>query len=231
MCEYDMCEYDSKHSNRSNRMDETRKMNSNSRAGNDRRRTSLLTAVLIGVVGGMIISYAASMFFDKSETQTSNYRFKHIFKMNVNSFFTADGDFTPGKSMSINPIVTLDATMDGYIVIVVEMPKYNRAGLYEIGSETGDSPDDWTKIEEWSAGDSWFEAYRYDDILSAGAATKPLGTKITMRTMSNADYGRQYADSDNLNINMTAYGCGSDQGESLESVWGTIKSHFGLGQS
>ena len=27
------------------------------------------------------------------------------------------------------------------------------------------------------------------------------------------------------------YGCGSDQGESLESVWGTIKSHYNLGES
>lgn len=195
------------------------------------RRISLLTAVLIGVVGGMIISYAASMFFDKSETQTSNYRFKHIFRTNVNNFFTEDGDFFPGVSKGINPVVTLDATMDGYVVIVVEMPKYNRQGLYEIGSETGDAPDDWTKVEEWSSGDSWFEAYRYDDILSAGTSTKPLGTTITMRSMSNAEYGRQFADSDNLNINMTAYGCGSDQGESLESVWGTIKGHFGLGQS
>lgn len=128
------------------------------------RRISLLTAVLIGVVGGMIIYYAASMFFDKSETQTSNYRFKHIFRTNVNNFFTEDGDFFPGVSKGINPVVTLDATMDGYVVIVVEMPKYNRQGLYEIGSETGDAPDDWTKVEEWSSGDSWFEAYRYDDI-------------------------------------------------------------------
>ena len=206
--------------------------NSNGSTGcGQRRRTSLLTAVLTGIICGMIISYAASMFFDKSETQVSNYRFKHVFKMAVNDFFTADGDFTPGKSKTINPIVTLDATMDGYIVIVVEMPKYNRQGLYEISSEAGDALDDWTLIESWSSGDSWFEAYRYDEILSAGTATKPLGNKITMKAMSNAEYGRQYADSDNLNIKMTAYGCGSDQGETLESAWRTIKSHYGLGQS
>ena len=154
--------------------------------------------------------------------------------MAVNEFFSEAGDFTPGKSKVINPIVTLDATMDGYIVIVVEMPRYNRAGLYEIedassGSSTGGAGDDWTLIESWSSGDSWFEAYRYDEILSAGTATKPLGNKITMRSMTNAEYGRQFSDSDNLNIKMTAYGCGSDQGETLESAWRTIKSHFNLG--
>ena len=203
----------------------------NCSSNSSRGRLSLLTAVLIGVVGGMMISYATSMFFDKSETQTSDYRFKHMFKMAVNDFFTGNGEVSPGQSKSINPVVTLDATMDGFIVIVVEMPKYNRQGLYAISSSTGDSPDDWTLVESWSSGDSWFEAYRYDDVLSAGASTKPLGNKITMRTMSNAQYGQQFADADNLNIKMTAYACGSDQGETLETVWGTIKSHFNLGAS
>ena len=77
------------------------------------------------------------MFFTSSNPQTSNYHFKHIFKMDVNSFFAGDGDFTPGTSKSINPVVTLDATMDGYVVIVVKMPKFNRAGLYVISSSTG----------------------------------------------------------------------------------------------
>ena len=200
---------------------------------NNNRRTSsfssLVTAVFIGIASGMIISYAASMFFTSSEPQTSNYHFKHIFKMDVSSFFAEAGDFTPGMSRSINPVVTLDATMDGFIVIVVEMPKFNRAGLYVISSSTGDSLDDWTLVESWAQGDSWFEAYRYNEVLSAGTSTKPLGNKITMRTMSNAEYGQQFSDADNLNVTMTAYACGIDQGETLENAWGSIKSHFGLG--
>ena len=194
--------------------------------------SSLLTAVCTGIIGGMIISYAASMFFANSEMQTSNYLFKHVFKMDVNGFFSEAGDFTPGQSKSINPIVTLDATMDGFIVIVVEMPKFNRGGLYEIEDDNGsstDSLDYWTKVEAWEVGDSWFEAYRYNDVLSAGTATRPLGTKITMRSMPNAQYGQKFADTDNLNVKMTAYACGSDQGETLETAWGTIKSHFNLG--
>ena len=208
-------------------------MNRASSSSNNRRTSSfpsLVTAVCTGIIGGMIISYAASMFFTSSNPQTSNYHFKHIFKMNVNSFFAEAGDFTPGMSRSINPVVTLDATMDGFIVIVVEMPKYNRAGLYEIGSETsGSSLDDWTLVESWTVGDSWFEAYRYNDVLSAGTSTKPLGNKITMREMTNAQYGQHFADADNLNVTMTAYACGTDQGETLESAWRSIKSHFNLG--
>ena len=52
------------------------------------------------------------------------------------------------------------------------MPKYSSGGLYTINNST-----DWTLAEAWSQGDSWFEAYRYNDTLSAGAATTALGDR------------------------------------------------------
>ena len=188
------------------------------------RKTRSIFWLAIGILAvAGIISYAASMLFYSSNPQRSNYTFSHIFQFSVNEFFTEGGSFTPGVSKNINPIVTSDATIDSYVMIVVEMPKFGRGGLYTI-----ENSDDWSKLESWAQGDSWFEAYMYNDVLSAGAATKPLGDKITMVNMRNAQYG-QYAGADNLNITMTAYACGIDGGESMESAWETIKGHFNLG--
>lgn len=77
--------------------------------------------------------------------------------------------------------MTPDASIDSYVVIVVEMPKYRTGGLYTINNS-----DDWMLVESWSQGDSWFEAYRYNDTLSVGAATTALGSMITMVDMTNA---------------------------------------------
>ena len=192
------------------------------------KRSILWLAIAILALAG-IISYAASMLFYSSNPQRSNYTFSHIFQFDVNEFFTEGGSFTPGNSKNINPIVTSDATIDSYVVIVVEMPKHNRNGLYTIENSNGlGSLNDWSKIDSWEQGDSWFEAYMYNDVLAAGAATKPLGNKITMVSMRNAEYGK-YVGTDNLNITMTAYACGIDGGESMESAWSTIKGHFNLG--
>lgn len=58
-------------------------------------------------------------------------------------------------------------------------------------------------MESWSQGDSWFEAYRYNDTLSAGAATTVLGSTITMVDMTNAQYGQL----NELNVSMSVYAC------------------------
>ncbi len=93
--------------------------------------------------------------------------------------------------------------------------------MYTIGVS-----DDWALAESWMIGDSWFEAYRYNDTLSAGASTSALGSTITMKQMTNARYGQL----DSLNVSMTAYAFGSDEGESLDTAWSTIKTEFGLGE-
>lgn len=66
--------------------------------------------------------------------------------------------------------------------------------------------------------------YKYNDTLSAGVATTVLGSMITMAEMTNAQYGQL----DDINITMTAYACGSDEGETLYTAWATINEHFGL---
>jgi hypothetical protein len=159
--------------------------------------------------------------FFSSDSQISDYSKKDIFEFTVNEFFTESRGFGPDESKSINPIVTSDASIDSYAVIVVEMPKYSTGGLYMINSS-----DDWVLVESWSQGDSWFEAYRYNDMLSAGAATTALGSTITMVDMPNAQYGQL----NELNVSMSAYARGVDEGETLDSAWNTIKDHFGLGE-
>lgn len=101
------------------------------------------------------------------------------------------------------------------------MPKYSTGGLYTINNS-----DDWVLVESWLQGDSCFEAYKYNDTLSASAATTALGSTITMVDMTNAQYGQL----NELNVSMSAYACGADEGETLDSAWNTIKNYFGLGE-
>ncbi|MBR1796572.1 MAG: hypothetical protein IJ757_00935 [Clostridiales bacterium] len=181
-------------------------------------------AAMIGILLGIgIISFAISNWFSSIGSQTSDYGIKTYFEFSVNEFFTESGEIGPGESKSINPIVTSDASIDSFVVIVVEMPKYSTGGLYTI-----DNSDEWVLVESWSSADgaSWFEAYKYNDTLSAGAATTALGSTITMADMTNAQYGQL----NDLNVTMTAYACGSDEGETLGTAWDTIKGYFRLGE-
>lgn len=47
-----------------------------------------------------------------------------------------------------------------------------------------------------------------------------------MVDMTNAQYGQL----NELNVSMSAYACGADEGEILDSAWNTIKNYFGLGE-
>lgn len=81
--------------------------------------------------------------------------------------------------------MTSNASIDSFSVIVMEMTKFENGGLYTIGVS-----DKWGLVESWTIGDSWFEAYRYHDTLLAGAFTSALGSTITMKEMTNAQYGQ-----------------------------------------
>lgn len=110
--------------------------------------------------------------------------------------------------------MTSDASIDSYAVIVEEMPKYSTGGLYTISNS-----DDRVLVEFWPQGDSWFEAYMYNDTLSAGAAMTALGGTITMVDMTNAQYGQL----NELNVSISAYACGADEGETPDRAWNTKK--------
>lgn len=116
-----------------------------------KRLTTAMMVLCVLAIGAVVV-YAASVLFFNSESQTSDYSKKDIFEFSVNEFFTGSGEFGPGESKSINPIVTSDASIDSYAVIVVEMPKYGGGGLYTINNSS-----DWVLVESWAQDDSWFE--------------------------------------------------------------------------
>ena len=100
---------------------------------NVKKSTSFL--IILVILSALVVAaYAASLLFFNSDPQTSDYSKKDIFEFTVNEFFTESGGFGPGESKSINPIVTSDASIDSYAVIVVEMPKYSTGGLYTINN-------------------------------------------------------------------------------------------------
>lgn len=98
-----------------------------------KKSTSFL--IILAILSALVVAaYAASLLFFNSDPQTSDYNKKDIFEFMVNEFFTESGGFDPDERKSINPIVTSDASIDSYAVIVVKMPKYSTGGLYTINN-------------------------------------------------------------------------------------------------
>lgn len=182
------------------------------------KRSTAVILILAILAMTTVVAYAVTTLFFKGETQTSDYSKKTYFEFDGSSFFTASGEVGPGESMSINPVITSEATVDMYVFIRVEMPGYNGAGLYDIDLNSG-----WTLVESRSSGDTYIAVYRYDDVVALGASTSALADKLTMVNISLADY----ADIGDINVTMTGYACGAED-ESLDTTWDSIKWNYGL---
>ncbi len=159
-----------------------------------------------------------TLFF-KSETQTSDYSKKTYFEFVGDGFFTASGEVGHGESMSINTVITAEASVDMYVFIRVEMPQYGSAGLYELKNGNG-----WSLVESGVDGEAWYEIYRYNKALTPGASTSALSSSLTMVDIGLSDY----AALSDLNVTMTGYACGTEDGETLETAWDSIKENYGL---
>ena len=182
------------------------------------KRSTAVIIILLLLAMTTVVAYAITTLFFKGETQTSDYSKKTYFEFDGDGFFTESGEVGPGESMSINPVITSEATVDMYVFIRVEMPGYNGAGLYDINLNAG-----WSVEESGVVGDKHVTVYRYDDILTPGASTTALGSSLTMVDMSLADY----ADLTDIDVTMTGYACGAED-ESLETAWESIKGNYGL---
>ena len=178
--------------------------------------TILITLAILMTTG--VVAYAITTLFFKGETQTSDYSKKTYFEFAGDGFFTESGVVGPGESMSINPVITSEATVDMYVFIRVEMPGYNDAGLYNINLSS-----DWSFVEGSSTDDRYIAVYRYDYALTPGASASALADKLTMVDMSMADY----AGLDDINVIMTGYACGTEN-ENLETAWDSIKSNYDI---
>ena len=182
------------------------------------KRSTAVIITLLLLAMTTVVAYAVTTLFFKGETQTSDYSKKTYFEFDGSSFFTASGEVGPGESMSINPVISSNATVDMYVFIRVEMPGYNGAGLYELNTGSG-----WSVEEAQVLGDKFIAVYRYDDVVAPGASTTALGSSLTMVDMSLAEY----SELSDINVTMTGYACGAE-GEELSTAWESIKGNYGL---
>lgn len=182
------------------------------------KRSTAVILILAILAMTTVVAYAVTTLFFKGETQTSDYSKKTYFEFAGDGFFTASGEVGPGESMSIDPVISSNATVDMYVFIRVEMPEYNDAGLYELNTDSG-----WSVEEAQVVGDKYIAVYRYNDVVAPGASTTVLGSSLTMVDMSLAEY----ADLSDINVTMTGYACGAE-GEELSTAWESIKGNYGL---
>lgn len=177
-----------------------------------------LIAISIGILAGIgYLAYAISSQFSSIGKQKSDYDPKAYFEFTTSDFFTESGEFGPGESKGINPVVTSDSSVDAYVVMRVAMPAIDDSGLYTINTGA-----DWSKIESSEVDGKWVEVYLYGEALSPEASTSTLGNSVTMKDISRAEYGSL----DDLNIEIDAYAVGTDN-EEMEDAWKDIKAHLG----
>lgn len=179
-----------------------------------RLTTILITLALLMTT--TVVAYAVTTLFFKGETQTSDYSKKTYFEFSGDGFFTESGEVGPGESMSINPVISSESTVDMYVFIRVEMPSYSSAGLYDIDLNSG-----WECIESGANGDTWFSVYRYNDVVAPGESTTALGSSLTMVDMSLAEY----SELSDINVTMTGYACGAED-ETIDTAWESIKANY-----
>lgn len=182
------------------------------------KRSTAVILILVMLALTTVVAYAVTTLFFKGEPQTSDYSKKTYFEFEGEGFFTASGEVGPGESMSINPVITSEATVDMYVFIKVEMPSFSSAGLYNLNTGSG-----WSVEESGVVGDKYVTVYRYNDILTPGASTNALGSSLTMVNMSLADY----ADLSDINVTMTGYACCAED-EEPSTAWESIKGNYGL---
>lgn len=183
-----------------------------------KKRFTAVIITLLFLAMTTVVAYAVTTLFFKGETQTSNYSKKTYFEFDGSGFFTASGEVGPGESMSINPVISSNATVDMYVFIRVEMPGYNDAGLYSLDLSSG-----WSVQEAQVVGDKYVTVYRHNDVVAPGASTTALGSSLTMVDMSLAEY----SELSDINVTMTGYACGAED-ETIDTAWESIKANYGL---
>ena len=182
------------------------------------KRSTAVIVALITILTLSVVAYAVTSLFFASPTQTSEYEKRTYFEFVMNDVFTASGEVGPGESMSVNPVITSDASADMYVFIRVEMPALGESGLYTLTPSSA-----WSVQESGVQGDRWVTVYRYDSVLTPGASTTALTSNLTMVDMSHAEF----SEVTELNVSMTGYACGTEDLE-LENAWETISQNYGV---
>ena len=181
-----------------------------------RLTTILITLALLmttTVVAYALVTYITTM------TQTSSFTKKEYFEMSGSEIFSASSEVGPGETVSINPTITSMSSVDMYVFIRVEMPRYNDTGLYDLNVDTG-----WSMVESGESNGTWIEVYRYDSELKPDQSTTVLANKLTMVNMTLAEF----AEISDIDVSMTGYACRTADVAGIDEAWDYIKSEAGM---
>ena len=172
----------------------------------------IMIMALTAVVVYAIITFTSTQTFKTSFTK------KEYFELGTEPLITNDDVIGICESVSINPVLTSDASVDMYVFIRVEMPVFKGDGLYDINVDSS-----WTLVESGMIDGSWVEVYQYNDVLRPMQSTDALGDTMTMVDMSKAEFA-ELSDTD---VSMTGYACKVSD-TSADEAWEFIKSEAGL---
>ena len=89
--------------------------------------------------------------------------------MSGSEIFSASSEVGSGVEITINPTITSEFSVDMYVFIRVEMPRYNDTGLYELNVDAI-----WSLVESEAVDNKLVEVYRYDIELKPDQSTTPL---------------------------------------------------------
>jgi hypothetical protein len=134
-------------------------------------------------------------------------------------FFVEDGEIGPSESMSIDPVITSMASVDMYVFIKVEMPRYNDTGLYELNVDAS-----WSLVEREVVDNKWVVVYRYDTELKPDQSTAVLSNTITMDNMTLTEF----AEIEEIDVSMTGFACRTADVAGIDEAWDYIKSEAGM---
>ena len=177
-----------------------------------RLTTILITLALLMTT--TVVAYALVTYIT-TKTQTSSFTKKEYFEMECSEIFSESSEVGLGETVSINPRITSKASVDMYVFIRVEMPRYSSGGLYDLTVNDG-----WSLVESEVVDNKWIEVYRYDNELKPDQSTTVLANKLTMKNMPLAEF----AEIEEIDVSMTGFACRVADVAAIDEAWDYIKS-------
>lgn len=183
-----------------------------------KKRLTTLLITLALLMTTTVIAYALVTYIT-TKTQTSSFTKKEYFEMSGSEIFSASSEVGPGETVTINPVITSESSVDMYVFIRVEMPMYSGGGLYDLNVDAG-----WSMVESEVVDNKWVEVYRYDSELKPEQSTTVLANKLTMKNMTLAEF----AEISDIDVSVTGFACRVSDVAGIDEAGGYIKSEAGM---
>ena len=178
------------------------------------------SAVVFALIASMSIgAYAAVSFLWGKAHERTSLTPKDFVKVEL-SGATATGSVSPGENVALSPAITNNGSVDTSAFIQIEMPAVEGTAAYTFESDSG-----WTMVDESTTGNISTQIWAYGvegnlESLSPGSSTSPLmANGITMRSDIT---GVQFADMNDVNIDVYGYLVDYTVGTDPETVWNMI---------